>query len=133
MKFKEFKQLNYHPDDTMEFILSDMLFRHQIDVNTILLAYTGALEKERHIGYCKFEEACSNLTQLLSPAFAIVNPTYKKKDYKVDAVKRAIHTLNFSKTLPKDVRNSEYGYTEEDKKKWDEFCELHYTDEFKDW
>ena len=125
MKFRDFQNLDYRPDDTMEFVLSDMLFKHQIDINTILLTYTNALEKERHIGHCKFEEACVNITQLISKNF-------KKKD-RLEAIKRAIHTRNFSKCLPKNVHNSDYDYTEEDKKSWDEFCELHYGREFKDW
>ena len=133
MKFKDFKNLDYDPESSMELVLSDMLFKRQIDVNTILIAYTTALEKERHIGNCKFEEACINLTQLLSPNFKIIKPESKKVDYKMNAIKRAIHTLNFSKCLPQNVHNSEYGYTEEDKKDWDDFCELHYGDDFKDW
>lgn len=132
MEYKDFQNLPYDPSTKMEVVLSDLLFNRQIDVNTILVAYTSALEKQRDIDYCKFEEACTNITQLLSPAFKIINPTYKKKDYKVDAIKRAIHTLNFSKTLPQNVWNSEYGYTEEDEKEFDEFCDLHYR-YFKEW
>ena len=133
MEYKDFQNLDYLPSTPMEVVLSDLLFKHQIDVNTVLIAYTSALEKQRHIDYCKFEEACINLTQILSPNFKIIKPECKNQNYKVEAIKRAIHTLNHSQCLPRNVHNEEYGYTEEDKKQWDEFCKMHYGDDFKDW
>ena len=41
-------------------------------------------------------------------------------------MKRCIHTFNANKTVVSHIHDEKYGYTEEDEKKWDEFCELMY-------
>ena len=121
MTFGEFKQLNYDKDLPMEYALVQSLFEGKINIVEVNNAYSIALEKERKIKDLRFEEACINLTQLLSG-------NYKGKDLK-EAQQRAIHTLNMSRALPHNVYNEKYSYTEETKKKWDEFCKTMYHEE----
>ena len=118
MTFGEFKQLDYPADCPLEYVLTEIMFKGLLNVNVVLSAYSGAIEKDRHIRRMRFEEACINLTQLL-------NGNYKGKDLK-EAQQRAIHTLNLTETLPKNILNSNYDYTDEVKKKWDEFCKTMY-------
>lgn len=110
---------NYSKSLPMEMVLSDLMFKGKLDTNTILLSYTSALEKERHILNSRFNEAAINLTQILSGNF-------KKKEQKKDVYKRAIHTYNLNKSIVPHIHDTKYGYTEEDEKKWDEFCETIY-------
>jgi len=110
---------NYSKSLPMEMVLSDLMFKGKLDTNTILLSYTSALEKERHILNSRFNEAAINLTQILSGNF-------KKKEQKEDVYKRAIHTYNLNKSIVPHIHDTKYGYTEEDEKKWDEFCETIY-------
>ena len=118
MTYGEFKNLDYADDLPMEYALVQALFDGKIKILEVNNAYSIALEKERHIRKMRFEESCINLTQLL-------NGLWKGKDLKV-AQQRAIHTLNMSETLPHNIYNDMYDYTEEIKKKWDEFCETIY-------
>lgn len=121
MTFGEFKKLNYTDDLPMEYALVQSLYEGKINIFEVTNAYTTALEKERHIKRMRFEEACVNLTQLLSK-------NYKGKDLK-EAQQRAIHTLNMSETFPHNGYNEMYDYTEETKEKWDDFCKMIYGTE----
>lgn len=97
--------------------------RKQIDVNFVLSCYTNALDKERHLNAMRFNEACINLSQMLGDNF-------KGKD-KQKAIKRAIHTFNLNTTLVPHIHDKSHGYTSEDEKEWDEFCELIYGTDLK--
>ena len=121
MTFGEFKQLNYDSDLPMEYALVQSLFEGKINIIEVNNAYSIALEKERRIKHLRFEEACVNLSQLLSG-------NYKGENLK-EAQQRAVHTLNMSRTLPHNIYNEKYSYTEETKKKWDEFCKTIYGEE----
>ena len=121
MTFGEFKQLGYDSDLPMEYALMQSLFEGKINILEVNNAYSIALEKERRIKRLRFEEACINLTQLLFG-------NYKGENLK-EAQQRAIHTLNMSETLPHNVYNEKYSYTEETKKKWDKFCKNIYGEE----
>ena len=121
MTFGEFKQLNYNEDLPMEYALVQSLFEGKINIIEVNNAYSIALEKERRIKHLRFEEACVNLSQLLSG-------NYKGKSL-TEAQQRAVHTLNMSRTLPPNAYNAKYSYTEETKKKWDEFCKTMYQEE----
>ena len=118
MTYGEFKQLAYPDSWPMEYVLTQALLDGKIDILSVNNAYAKALETEKHTRKMRFEEACVNLTQILSG-------NYKGKDLK-EVKQRAIHTLNMSETLPHNIYNKEYDYTDEDKKKWDEFCEMIY-------
>ena len=124
MKFIDFKHLDYPDDMPIEDILSDLMYKKQINVNTILLSYTNAIERENHINYMRFEEACVNITQLLGKHF--------KGEDKIEAIKRAIHTFNLNHSLVKYVHDKQYNYTKEDEDKWDRFCRLIYGTTLKD-
>jgi hypothetical protein len=117
-KFRDFKKLDYPDGMPVNRLLADMMDKGVIDTNCIMSCYTGAIERERHLNATKFEEACVNLTQMLGKAF-----NGKEKE---EAVKRAIHTFNLTKTLVPHVHDSQYNYTEEDETKWDEFCKTIY-------
>lgn len=82
-----------------------------------------ALDKERHLNEMRFSEACVNLTQMIGGNF---NGKEKQK-----AIKRAIHTFNLNTTLVPHVHDEKYGYTSEDEKEWDKFCELIYGTDLK--
>ena len=118
MTFNEFKNLNYPADTPMELVLADCLYRGIMDVNTILKSYTQAIERDRHENKMKFEEACLCINQHLSG-------NYKGKDKK-ELNKRMVHIFNQTKTLPTGIYDEAHGYTEEDKKYWDEFFKMHY-------
>ena len=112
LKFGDIKKMDYDDRLPFEFVLVDLLYKKLINVNEVL-------DKERHLNAMRFEEACTNLTQMLSGNF-------KKKEDKETMHKRAIHTFNLSNSLPKHIYDAEYGYTEQDEKEWDEFCKLMY-------
>lgn len=118
MTYGEFKQLGYYDDLPMEYALVSALLEEKIDILEVNNAFSRALQEDKHKRRMRFEEACVNLTQLLSG-------NYKGKDLK-EAQQRAIHTLNMSETLPHNIYNEMYDYTDETKKKWDEFCKLIY-------
>ena len=121
MTYGEFKQLDYSDDTQMEYVLTEVLFKGLLNVNVVLSAYSGAVERDRCIRRLRFEEACVNLMQLL-------NGNYTGEDLK-EAQQRAVHTLNMTETLAKNVLNSKYNYTGDVKKKWDEFCKTIYGEE----
>ena len=116
--FKDFKELDYPDEMPFSYVLSDLLYKGTLGIWDIIVPYTGALDRERHLSSMKFEEACVNLTQLLGKNF-----NGKDKD---EVIKRAIHTFNLNKTLVPHIHDERYNYTEEDEKKWDEFCKVIY-------
>lgn len=123
-KFKDFKALDYPDNMPMEKVLMDLLYKGTINLWNIVIPYTKAIEKERHINAMKFEEACVNITQMLGDNF--------KGKHKEEAIKRAIHTFNLNKTLVPHIHDAKYNYTEEDEKEWDKFCETIYDTNLKD-
>jgi predicted solute-binding protein len=66
----------------------------------------------------RFNEACINLTQMLGDNF--------KGKEKQEVIKRAIHTVNLNTSLVPHVHDEKYGYTSDDEKKLDKFCEMIY-------
>lgn len=118
LKFGDIKKMDYNDNLPFKYVLVDLLYKKLIDVNFVLSCYTEALDKERHLNAMRFNEACINLTQMLGGNF--------KGDDRRKAIKRAIHTFNLNKTLVPHVHDSKYGYTNNDEKEWDEFCEMIY-------
>ena len=118
LKFGDIKKMDYDDNLPFKYVLVDLLYKKVIDMNFVLSCYTDAIDKERHLNAMRFNEACVNLTQMLGNNF-------KGKD-KRHAIKRAIHTFNLNTTLVPHVHDKQYGYTEEDEKEWDEFCDLIY-------
>ena len=114
LKYKDFKYLDYNEELPIEIVLADLMFKGMLNTTTIMQSYTTALEKERYLNENKFEEACINLTQILGGNF--------KGKHKKEMLKRAVHTFNLTRRLPKNIHNAMYGYTDEDKTYWDEFC-----------
>jgi len=119
MTYEEFKNLGYPDDMPMEFALVQTLYEGKLNVNEVLSAYTHAIEKDRHESKMRFEEACVCMNQHLSG-------NYTKKKDKDDVTKRMIHISNKTKTLVPHVWDKQHGYTEEDEKKWEDFCEMIY-------
>lgn len=113
MTIKELKSaLKDYPDEfPAEIALGDLMFKGNLDYLAAMRAYVFSLEKERKIQHCRFCEASISLTQIL-------DGNYKGKD-KVDMLKRAVHTFNLTTTLPRNIHNEKYGYTDEDKDYWD--------------
>lgn len=122
--FRDIKKMDYNDDLPFKFVLVDLLYKKMIDVNFVLLCYTEALDKERHLNAMRFNEACVNLTQILGGNF--------KGKEKQKVIKRAIHTFNLNTTLVPHVHDAKYGYTSDDEKEWDEFCTLMYGTNLKE-
>lgn len=122
MKWKDFRNIPYEPNLEIEDVLTDALYNHYIDINTVIVAYTKALERERTKQAMRFNEACINLTQMLGTNF--------KGEHKKNAIKRAIHTFNLNTTLVPHIHDEQYGYTKDDEREWDEFCETIYGSDF---
>lgn len=118
LTFGDIKKLSYNDNMPFGFVLVDLLYKKLIDVNYVLSCYTNALDKERHLNAMRFNEACTNLTQILGGNF--------KGKEKKKAIKRAIHTFNLNTTLVPHVHDAKYEYTSEDEKEWDDFCKLIY-------
>ena len=118
LTFGDIKKLGYNDNMPFGYVLVDLLYKKLIDVNFVLECYTTALDKERHLNAMRFNEACTNLTQILGGNF--------KGKEKKRAIKRAIHTFNLNTTLVPHVHDAKYEYTSEDEKKWDDFCKLIY-------
>jgi hypothetical protein len=116
--FRDIKKMDYNDNLPFKYVLVDLLYKKVIDMNFVLSCYTDAIDKERHLNAMRFNEACVNLTQMLGDNF--------KGKGKQQATKRAIHTFNLNTTLVPHVHDKKYGYTEEDEKEWDEFCDLIY-------
>ena len=123
LRFGDIKKMDYNDNLPFKFVLVDLLYKKQIDVNFVLSCYTEALDKERHLNAMRFEEACVNLTQILGENF---NGEHKK-----EAIKRTIHTFNITKTLVPHIHDGKYGYTEADERKWDNFCKSIYGTDLK--
>lgn len=123
LRFGDIKKMDYNDYLPFKFVLVDLLYKKQIDVNFVLSCYTDALDKERHLNAMRFNESCVNLTQMLGNNF--------KGEEKQKAIKRAIHTFNLNKSLVPHVHDEKYGYTSEDEKEWDEFCKMIYGTDLK--
>lgn len=123
LRFIDFKKLDYPDDMPMNLVLADLMYKGIIDTNFIMSCYTDAIERERHLNAMRFEEACVNLTQMLGKNF--------KGKSKEEAIKRAIHTFNLTKTLVPHIHDYDYNYTEENEKEWDEFCKTIYGTDLK--
>ena len=124
LTFGDIKKLEYNDNMPFEYVLVDLLYEKEIDVNFVLSCYTNALDRERHLNAMRFNEACTNLTQILGGNF--------KGKEKQKAIKRAIHTFNLNTALVPHVHDKKYGYTGEDEKEWDEFCALMYGTNLKE-
>lgn len=118
LTFGDIKKLGYNDNMPFGYVLVDLLYKKLIDVNFVLECYTTALDKERHLNAMRFNEACTNLTQILGGNF--------KGKEKKKAIKRAIHTFNLNTTLVPHVHDKMYEYTSEDEKEWDDFCQTIY-------
>lgn len=119
MTFGDFKKLDYNDNLKMEIVLSEAFYKHQIDFLAATNAYTYALEKEKNRQSSLFNEAATVITMWLSGH-------WKKPKDKVALFKRAIHIFNLNKTFPSNIYNEQYGYTDKDKKAWDENMKRHY-------
>lgn len=118
MTFKEFKNLDYYDEMPLESVLADLLYKGFLNINTVLCAYSAAIERDRHENRMRFEESCVCLTQHLSG-------NYKGKD-RDKLHKRMISILNKSTTLPHHIYDKQYGFTEEDEKEWENFYKTIY-------
>lgn len=123
LTFGDIKKLEYNDNLPFEYVLVDLLYKKQIDVNLVLSCYTKALDEERHLNAMRFNEACVNLTQMLGSNF--------KGKERQKTIKRAIHTFNLNTTLVPHVHDDEYGYTSDDEKEWDDFCKRIYGTDLK--
>ena len=119
MTFAELKNLNYPDYMEVEDVLADLFYKRQVSFFGATLAYTKALDIERHNKESLFNEASTVITMALSGNW--------KGKHKEHLIKRAIHILNLNKTFPSNIYNKQYGYTDEDKKEWDEFMKMHYN------
>lgn len=115
LTFGIFKSMDYPDGLPFEYVLVDLLFKKQLNVNEILTAYSSAIEKENHINKMRFEEACANLGQILSGNF-------KTEEQKSAMMKHAVHTYNLSNSMATHVFDEQYNYTEEDEINWNEHC-----------
>lgn len=118
LTFGDIRKLEYDDRMPFEYVLVDLLYKKRIGINFVLACYTNALDKERHLNAMRFNEACTNLTQMLGSNF--------KGKEKQKAIKRAIHTFNLNTTLVPHVHDKKYGYTSDDEKEWDDFCKSIY-------
>ena len=123
MNYKDFKSLEYPDNLPMEYVLADAFYKGLIDFQSASVAYTTALERERRKKTNLFIEAATVLQMWLSG-------NWKTKKDQETLHKRAIHITNLNDTFPKNVYNSQYGYTDEDKDYWDDFTKLHYGEDF---
>ena len=124
LTFGDVKKLEYNDNLPFKFVLVDLLYKKNVDVNFVLSCYTEALDKERHLNAMRFNEACTNLTQILGGNF--------KGKEKQKAIKRALHTFNLNTTLVPHVHDKKYEYIGEDDKAWDDFCTLIYGTNLKE-
>lgn len=124
LTFGDIKNMDYNDNLPLEYVLVDLLYKKMIDVNFVMSCYTNALDKERHLNAMRFNEACTNLTQILGDNF--------KGKEKQKAIKRAIHTFNLNTTLVPHVHDAKYNYTSEDEKEWDDFCKRIYETNLKE-
>lgn len=118
MTFKELKDLDYNDNLPLEFVLSDLLFKEKLSVDSVMSAYSKSMHKERHILDSKFNEACTNLAQILSGNF--------KGEHEEELYKRCVHTFNMSGHFPSHIYDFKYKYSKEDEKRLDEDCKRMY-------
>lgn len=118
LTFGDIKKMDYADEMSFKCVLVDLLYRKFINVNDVLTAYTNAIEKERNLSAMRFNEACTNITQLVCGNF--------KGNDKQEAIKRSLHTLNICKAFPPHIYDTMYGYTKEDEMRFDEHCEQIY-------
>lgn len=118
MTFGELKKLNYPDYLEVEDVLADLFYKGCVNFLSAAVAYANALERDRHDKASLFNEAACVITMALSGSW--------KGKHKESLIKRAIHILNLNKTFPSNIYNEKYGYTDEDKKEWDEFMKMHY-------
>ena len=119
MTLRELKNLNYPDYLKVEDVLADLFYKGYVNFLSAAVAYANALEKDRHDKESLFNEAACVITMALSGNW--------KGKHKESLIKRAIHILHLNKTFPANIYNEKYGYTDEDKKEWDEFMEMHYS------
>ena len=118
MTLGELKNLNYPDCLDVEDVLADLFYKGYVNFLSAAVAYSNALEKDRHDKESLFNEAACVITMALSGNW--------NGKHKESLIKRAIHILNLNKTFPLNIYNEQYGYTDEDKKEWDEFMKMHY-------
>lgn len=118
MTLGELKNLNYPDCLEVEEVLADLFYKGYVNFLSAAVAYSNALEKDRHNKESLFNEAACVITMALSGNW--------KGKHKKSLIKRAIHILNLNKTFPSNIYNEQYGYTDEDKKEMDEFMKMHY-------
>jgi hypothetical protein len=123
LTFGDVKKLEYNDNLQFKYVLVDLLYKKLIDVNFVLSCYTEALDKERHLNAMRFNEACTNLTQILGGNF--------KGNDRQKVIKRSIHTFNLNTTLVPHLLDKKYGYTKDDEKEWNKFCKLIYGTDLK--
>lgn len=97
LTFGQFKSMDYPNGLSFEYVLVDLLFKKQLNVNEILTAYSEAIEKENHINKKRFEEACFNLGQILSGNFTT-------EEQKSNIMKHAVHTYNISNSMANNFK-----------------------------
>ena len=127
MNVRDFKKLldGYNDMLPVEHVFTDLFFKQFLSYQTISNCYTSALERERIKHKTRFYEACVCLTQYLCGNF-------RKKKEKEQVDKRSIHIFNLAESFPAHVHDEKYGYTKEDEKEWDMFCERMYGRDFND-
>lgn len=125
MTFKDLKTLDYPDFLPLETVLENLIYRGKLDFVSLSNRYVKSLERHKFELEMKFEEAALCISQILPGNF-------KREPYKSQAIKRAVHIFNCNKTLVKNILNEKYGYTDEDLKQWDEFCEKTYGFSFSD-
>ena len=86
LRFGDIKKMDYNDNLPFKYVLVDLLYKRAIDVNFVLSCYTDAIDKERHLNAMRFNEACTNLTQILGGNF--------KGKEKQKAIKRAMYHLS---------------------------------------
>lgn len=118
MTFEEFKQLDYPDSLPMEIVLEQAFYKKQINFLVTVIAYEHSLNVEMHRKDSLFNEAATVITMGLSGNW--------KGKHKQTLIKRAIHIFNLNKTFPSGIYDKEYGYTNADKKEFDEQMKLHY-------
>ena len=123
LKFGDIKKMDYNDNLPFKFVLIDLLYKKVIDVNFVLSCYDNAINKERYLNAMRFNEACTNLSLILGGNF--------KGKEKQEVIKRAIHAFNINTSLVPHVHDAKYGYTSDDEKEWDEFCEMIYGTDLK--
>ncbi len=124
LNFGEFKKLDYADGLPFEYVLIDLLYKKQIDVNFILNSYTKAIELAKYRSDRQFDEACVNL-------MALLDNISKEEQTRPKLLKRAIHILNTNKRFVPHTYDEKYNYTDEDEKEWDKFFEEMYGSDLK--